>query len=381
VNAQLGNHADLQPTRDYFQASFGLYTASGGTANLCLSTDDSDGKAGGTLAWINGGSPTLYAKEIARTKAMFMPELFGMLDLGANRQNGTAPDAREEKWRLMHQGFVALTDGILQQGAIPMLTSNLGYPTVTEVTYVTETMNQIGRSIAQSRQVPFIDFYLAADPAPAHGTAANGGHYSLYNNSLALKDTCALTDAALQFGLSVHNFVVLQALDRMKKVLVDGSDSLDPDQAAIVGTGTPADPFQVPELPFAQGGDITKAPSNAMADYTACGGGQETGGEFLYSITVTKPVAVRALVLGDKGHDGCNSPHCTNIKDYGLHVLKGGNATTNCVKTNNTMLEGTLSAGTYIFVVDSYVGGPKSNNFVFTLMQCHDGDPACATAF
>jgi hypothetical protein len=376
-----GNHPELDAAREHFKASFGQYADNSvyPPKNLCLATDDSDGSAGGTLDWIIGGATPLYAQEITRTKALFMPELFGMLDMGGNRQNGTADDVREERWRKIHQNLVAFTDGVIAEGAIPMLTSNLGYPTPSPVMYATETMNQIIRAVAQSRQVPFIDFYLAAWPAPDHGTASGGVHFSLWKGSLDQNDTCTLTDDALTAGMNVHNFVALQALSRMKEVIVDGKDSLDADQPALTGSGTTADPVAIPELPFSSAGDVTKAPSNAFADWSACGGGNETGGEYVYQFTTDKPIAVRALVLGDKGHDGCNSPTCDNVKDYGLHILKGGTTADHCIKTNNTMLEGTLSAGTYAFVVDNYAGVPKSNDFVFSLMACHDGDTACAT--
>jgi hypothetical protein len=374
ASASLGNHTDLDAARAYFKSSFGLYSSASGS-NLCLATDDSDGTAGGTLDWVNGGSPPLYAQEIRRTHALFMPELFGMLDMGGDRSTGNASDVREEKFRLMHQGLVTLTDGVIAEGAIPMLTSNLGTATPSQLMYATETVNQVARSVAQSRQVPFIDFYLASWSLPEHGGVSGGLHFSVWKNSLDLNDTCALTDDALTAGLNMHNFVVLAALDRMKRVLVDGAAPLDPDQPAIAGSGTVADPVVAVSLPFSSSGDVAHAPSSTMSDYSSCGGGQETGGEYVYQLTTSQPIAVRALVLGDKGHDGCDSPTCSNLKDFGLHVLKAGH----CVKTNNTMIEGTLSAGTYTFVVDSYVGGPKSTKFTFTLMACHSGDPACAS--
>jgi hypothetical protein len=374
-----GKHTELLATRDYFQASFGNYAANG--TNLCLATDDTDGQHGGTLEWVDSGNPPLYAQEIARTKAMFIPELFGMLDMGGDRGNGTADNVREYTWRKIHQDTVAYTDGVISLGAIPLLTSYLGYTTDSPETNATQTMNQIKRSIAQTRQIPFIDFFLAAQPAPAHGTSAGGVHFSAWKSSLALDDLCALTDEAQSGGMNIHNLIVLQALDRMKKTLVDGVDSLDPDQSAIVGKGTLTDPYQVPALPFADAGDITKAPSNTLSDYTACGGGQETGGELVYQFTTAQTIAVRALVLGDKGFDGCDWPTCSNLKDYGLHVFKAGTAMSDCIKTNNTMIEGTLGPGTWYFVVDHYAGVPKSNDFIFTLMACHDGDAMCATVF
>src|SRR5262249_22280758 len=97
LNPAFGSHADLMAARDYFKASFGKYADNTvyPPKNLCVATDDTDGSNGGTLEWVNAGATPLYAQEIARTKALFMPELFGMLDLGADRLGDTADDARQ----------------------------------------------------------------------------------------------------------------------------------------------------------------------------------------------------------------------------------------------------------------------------------------------
>jgi hypothetical protein len=65
--------------------------------------------------------------------------------------------------------------------------------------------------------------------------------------------------------------------------------------------------------------------------------------------------------------------------DIDVHLLDASATTVGCLARDNALVEADLSAGTYHIVLDTFVenGTEHSGEYVFVLMTCQPGDPAC----
>jgi hypothetical protein len=231
-------------------------------------------------------------------------------------------------------------------------------------------MNLVVRGIAQTRQVPFVDYHRELLPLPGHGLAPDGVHPNVYSQG-----ACHFSEAGLVKGYNVRNLITLEALDRVRRVVVDAEPAPDPPEAPrLTGAGSLADPFVVPNLPFTHGADTAASPHRALDVYQGCGSGQdESGPEWVYRLDLATTTPIRAMVL-DVG-----------AVDIDLHILAAGATTTDgaasaCIARNDTLLQGTLAAGSYLVTLDSFVsaGTARSGPYQLVVLACEPGDPRCA---
>jgi hypothetical protein len=177
-----------------------------------------------------------------------------------------------------------------------------------------------------------------------------------------------LTEDGLQHGYNVRNLIALQVLDRAVAVLVDDVPELDPAEAPPPGDGTVDLPYPVFALPFADHRDTTDADATIDA-YPGCSDVDESGPELWYRLELDSATAIRAMVLDLEG------------VDVDLHLLDAGGDPEGCLARGDRVVEGTLEAGTYHVVVDTWSSGrPLPGEFLLVVVECDADDTACATA-
>ena len=78
-------------------------------------------------------------------------------------------------------------------------------------------MNEVVRGIASTRKVPLMDFHLALEDLPRHGISSDGTH-----PNAAPGGACDFSRAGLAYGYNARNKLAIEAIDRVKRVLLDG---------------------------------------------------------------------------------------------------------------------------------------------------------------
>src|SRR6185503_9491321 len=80
-------------------------------------------------------------------------------------------------------------------------------------------LNAIVRELAEERQVPLLDLEAALERLPGKGLMTDGIHLQPYGG--LRPRPCAFDERGLQKGMNVRNLLTLQALDRMRRFVVE----------------------------------------------------------------------------------------------------------------------------------------------------------------
>jgi hypothetical protein len=157
---------------------------------------------------------------------------------------------------------------------------------------------------------------------------------------------CVLTPAALRAGSNVRNLLVLEALDRLRRVVVLGESAPDAAAPRLAGSGTQADPFVIDALPFAGFGD-TRTGGEASVDRWDCSPASEAGAELRFRFRLEARTPITAIVSSGVG------------ADLDVHIVPAGSRGA-CLARDNRQLDVTLEAGDWELVADTYAaaGGP-----------------------
>ena len=318
-------------------------------------------QVGAGAGWAVDGAPSPMEQELAASDAAFAVVMYGTNDaLGGGTFDAQAFDF---KFRNYAKGLFAVVDGLTARGVVPIVSS---VPPRTDdplAPHTITTMNAIARGVAQGRQVPFVDVHRELTPLPGQGVGEDGVHVSVYGDGSG-HDACVFDDLGLSYGQNVRNLVVVQALERARRVVVDGDGALEPAGAfaKTAGTGTKADPVVVAEWPFTDLRALRGDLSSTIADTSSCGGaGGLTSSEVFYRVDVSARTRVRAVAVTPAGAD-------VRVAAYG----PGGG----CAAAGGAWVGLALDPGTWTFVVDA-AGNSGHREFLFVLHACADGDPAC----
>jgi hypothetical protein len=326
TDIDLGASAALEPARLHFQGWFKRTSLAA------------------TVGWGAAkpleGSPSPLEQEIAAVHPLFAVVLLGTND---TYETGVHPFERNLR---------RIVEAALAAGVIPILST---IPARTDTAIAAELapeMNAVIRAIAQARQVPFVDVFGVTDPLPMHGLISDGIHLNVYVAGGA--HGCRLTPAGLMFGHNQRNRVSLEALDRVRRFLLDG-ETPEAAPAPLAGRGTVTDPRVIDALPFVDDGDTT-AVTSALAGY-ACGTQDEGGGEIVYRLDLAAPARLRIRVFSDEN------------ADLDLHWLDAADAA-RCTARADKTLEVQAPAGTSYLVVDTFVsdGAPKAGAYRLTVV-------------
>lgn len=202
----LGDHASLEATRRFFSAHRvdPAHTSFGRTSMSAAS------------GWITrqavAGGRTPLLREIAAVKPAFAVVMLGTND---NRARGM---------EMFVEALPRVVDGLLAEGVVPLLSTIPPRDDAAPMRARVPVMNRVIRALAESRGVPLMDLHAALMPLPKHGLVADGIHLASAWAHGAPR-ACHLTADALANGMNVRNLVVLEALDRARRFLIEGEQA------------------------------------------------------------------------------------------------------------------------------------------------------------
>lgn len=335
TDVKLGAHAALEPTRAFFRETLADATRTSFDRTSLAATVGWG--AGKTIA----GEPSPIEQEVAAIDPAFAVVLLGTNDTYAS---GVHPFERNMR---------GVVDALLGLSVVPIVTTIPPRSDTAEAAALVPEMNAILRAVAQARQVPFVDLYSELLPLPDLGLVGDGIHLSVHVSGGARG--CWLTPEALDEGMNVRNLVTLEALDRVKRFVLDGA----PPEAApppLAGAGTWVAPYAIDALPFVD--DRSTATSSAdEVDVYPCGPQDESGPEVVYRIDLAEPAKLRVRVFADDG------------ADVDLHWLDGETAAT-CTARHDRVLDVDASAGAHRLVIDTFVASaaPKPGGYRLTIV-------------
>lgn len=312
-NANLGGHASLAPTIDYFDA--------GNAAGASPFQRDSVAAVGGTTSRdALEGSPCPLQREIEAIDSRVAVVLFGTNEL---RYGWSFDDFGASLW--------ALVDETLGSGVVPILSTippNGGDPgTDARI----PTANRIVRALAQGREVPLVDLHRELVGLPDRGLASDRLHMSV-----SPAGACTLTSDGLRYGQNVRNLITVEALARVKAGLGGAAaDSAAPERA---GAGTATSPYRG-ALPLVDLAD-TRSGEAAIASYS-CGTRTQAGRELVYQLDLAAATTIEATVVD------------RDAVDVDVHIIGGQLAGGPCLAAGDSSARATVGPGKVFVVVDS----------------------------
>lgn len=312
-----GEHEDLETTRAFFDHD------SGHNPYLRDSLSATVGWHAGRAVW---GSPPPLVQEARDTDARFAVVMYGTNDIELGRPHLYAS--------LMGRLVRMLT----VRGVIPVLTTIMPRDDDPDSDRYVSLYNAVVRGIAQSEQVPLIDYHRELAALPDHGLASDGIHPNVRFVRHHPRG-CEFDARGLTYGYNIRNLITLRALDRLRRHVLDGEPAPDSAAALPPGQGSRRDPIHIDSLPFSHASDTSRSPHRDIDRY-GCGEQDESGPEVVYRVEIDEPMEAYALVTNAHG------------VDVDLHVLRDGH----CVHRANEFLSLDLEPGTYDFAVDTFVG-------------------------
>ena len=312
-NTDLGDHAGLAPTRDYFRGG----NAAGATPFARTSLAAS---GGWTTSDVLAGSPSPLDKELTALDPRYATILLGTNDVRTGR---TLDAFGSELWTIV--------DRTIAQGTIPILSTMPEMHGDTSAPPRIRVFNRVIRAIAQGRSLPLIDFHLAMASLASDGITTDGLH-----PTVAPEGACALTDNGLAYGYNVRNLLTLQALDRTRRAR--GGECFDNTAQRRQGHGTHDDPYRS-QLPLIDMADA-RTGEQGFAGFPSCGL-TTSGREVVYRIDLTAATAIDAFVVDRDG------------VDVDVAILSGSLTEGTCVAGGAQTASATVGPGPAYIVVDS----------------------------
>lgn len=201
-DVELGEHGALEATRGFF---------AGRKVDAFRTSFDRTSQSA-TIGWLAGkplqGAPSHLAQEIGAVKPAF-----AVVMLGTN-------DDRPGGYETFVKDLTAVVDRTLALGVVPLLSTIPPRSDAPEAAARVPEMNRAIRALAESRQIPLMDLYSALLPLPHHGLVGDGIHLASFWHD-GVPHACHLTGEALEKGMNVRNLLVLQALDRARRFVVE----------------------------------------------------------------------------------------------------------------------------------------------------------------
>jgi hypothetical protein len=220
------------------------------------------------------GAPPPLEREFAAIRPAFAVVMMGT--------NDVYPDGIGAYERNLR----ALVDRCLASGVIPLVSTIPPMTWNAQSASLIPEMNAVVAAVAQSRQVPLMDYHEALAASPGRGLGKDGIHPEAFRTN-GLARPCWFSPEALQKGMNARNLIVLEALDRARRFLLDREEP-EAEPPPLRGTGGAQDPIEIPGLPF--------------SDARPCGrSGDSDHADERYRLTLQHPTRVRIRVFGDDG--------------------------------------------------------------------------------
>lgn len=270
------------------------------------------------------GQPPPLEQELDALSPAWATVMFGTNDI----QRGSIARYGED--------MLVLVDTLLARGVIPLLSTIPPRGDSGSADAQVPRYNLVVRALAEARQIPLIDLERRLRALPDFGLGQDDIH--LNRDS---RGACTFDDEGLRHGYNFRNLLVLQALDRLRRSVVEGGPAPDPDDELPSGDGSIASPFVVDALPFTASTDTSQSPHDTIDRYPACSQADESGPEVVYRLVLDVPTRVRVFVI-DAGDT-----------DVDIHHLDTNGE---CTARDDDEIIVDLPAGAHTFVVDTYQG-------------------------
>ncbi len=349
-SVDLGTSTDLEDTLDHFLAGDAAGTTPFDRETLAA-------RIGHSAGWVIDGAPSPLVEEFEALNPLYSLVHYGTNDMGMGTTYASAMVP-------FHENMMALIRTLVDEGSVPILCGISPRGDSANADLWVSTYNAAIRGMAQAWQIPFIDIHKATAELDGYGLAGDGIHLNAYSGG-----ACMLTEAGLEYGYNVRNLIVLEALDRVHRVVGLAEEELDDDVSTVQGSGSPQDPFVIHELPFAHVQNTAHSTHRKLELYSGCDSDtDESGPEYLYRLELDEETALRLIVL-DEGD-----------VDIDLHLLDESGSEEGCIERAHQVIETTVPAGTYTLSLDTWVnstGDEQSGEYILLVVPCTDGDSAC----
>ena len=311
-----------------------------------------------TATWATTGSPSPLVSEINAITPSSAIVMFGTND------SGSWPTDRGKMLRAYGGAIFELVDTLIASGVVPILMTIPPRSNKAAIGQLAPLTNAVIRGLAQGHQIPLIDYYREMLLLPDWGLSSDGVHPS----ALSAAEACHLNEEGLQFGYNLRNLLSLEGLDRLRSLVPENESLWEEAPPPALGEGAPETPFVVGTLPFTHWVDTAISPHAEIDNYPGCGATQdESGPEWYYRLTLTQPTPLRIAVLDREG------------VDIDIHLMSESGPNGACLARNHTLIEGTLPAGEYGLVLDSFVseGAVLSGEALLIVVPCEPEDGRC----
>ena len=312
-------------------------------------------KVGSSAVWAITGSPSPLEQEITASNPRFAFVNYGTNDMGqaATYQAALFP---------FYDNMSSLLDQLEQGGIVPIVSGLNPRGDSAAAELLVPTWDVVTRALAEARQLPYISLFRMSLPLAKLGLLSDGLHGNVYVDGKA--QPCMFTAEGLAFNYNARNLASIEALDAVRKVVLD--DAAAPSTvpiASLVGSGTASDPFVIDGLPFSHSFS-TSGGQRLNDNYPGCGATQnESGPEISYKLALAAQTPLRILVF-DRG-----------TVDVDLHLLTNDA----CVARNDRLIERTQPQGEHRIVVDTFVSGgtEHAGEYLLVVVPCEAGDTSC----
>lgn len=311
-----GEHENLKEARDFFArtrvddraTSFGRATEAA--------------RVGWRTMRILKGIPTPLDKELLALRPAWAVVMLGTNDTYTDSMQGYAIALR------------ALIDALLKRNVVPLLSTIPPRRDKQEAREQVVEMNAVVRMMAQSRQIPLMDLFGAMDGLDHGGLGRDGVHPDAFRDNLV--HPCWLDTQGLSAGMNQRNLLVLEALDRMRRKVLEGEPP-DPPSDPEPGDGSWEKPSAL-LLPDVAHGDLRGGPSRVTS--YSCNKEQFAGPERVYRVEIAQSKRLRIRLFPEgKGRLGLRWLTSLDPPTCGAHA--------------RSRLDLTVKAGTYWLVVES----------------------------
>lgn len=213
--------------------------------------------------------------------------------------------------------------------------------------YTTSSVDQISSVISKAQMLPGDIFNDA------------GNHMAMYSHLLGSGEPALYESVFYNVHYSLPGWSWLNGYVPRRYKNITGTTADDP-------TGTTEKPIAIGSFPFVDSRNTAQSPSDVLDGCGADPSVSESGPEYIYKVTLTKPGTLSVSVQDDVG------------VDIDVHLYTSMN-TSDCVARHDTSFTKALDCGTYYVVADTFSksGSALSGAFTLTVNFTPSSGQAC----
>lgn len=310
---------------------------------------------------IQANNEELITKEINAINPRFAFIDYGTNDMGwASTTKGWY-----ENLESYYREYKKALETMINAGVIPLIVgTGLRVDFDTWRLYV-PIFNAVNRGLAEYYQIPYFNLELAMIPLKAYNYGINPNDVNKVHHSSS-GNPCDFTSDAMNYGANMRNRYGIEMLYNAWQTVVNDQPAPVNTTIPYKGSGTKANPYIIDSLPYTRQ-DTTVGGENNFSAYECQSNVDESGPEKYYQLKLTETKTIWAIAVSNYGVDA----------DIHLKTSLDDN---NCLARGNAFVQGTLNAGTYYFVIDTYSENntPKSGEYLFGILECDKDNYVCS---